>query len=264
MPTFLITNRVVAGFTASPEAFAAWTAWFARLGDAVTDRGNPAFAGTTAGNCGAGTVLGGYTLITAASLDAAVDLAADHPLLTRGGGVEIAELTLINEGIRLRSDAEFTVTTSVHVAAAPEDVFSYFTDPARYVRWMGAEAKLNPVPGGVYRIRMGDGFEAAGMFTELDPPCRLVFTWGFADDEAAKKTKNPRAGEATSASAMPAGSTRVTVTFEPEGQGTRLTLTHDQLPSVELRTGHKVAWDTYLPRLVIHVAGGDPGADPHS
>jgi len=265
MPTYLITNRVADGFTSpSPGASAAWTAWFARLGDGLADRGNPAFASTMVGNCGPGTTLGGYTLVTAADLDDALRLVADHPLLTRGGGVEIAELTLINEGTRLRSEAEFTVTTSVHVAAEPETVFDYFTDPARYVRWMGAEAKLNPVPGGEYRIRMGDGFEAAGAFTELDPPRRLVFTWGFTDDEAARKTKNPEAGEAASGSAMPAGSTRVTVTFQPEGNGTRLTLTHERLPNIELQIGHKIAWDTYLPRLVIRVAGGDPGTDPHA
>jgi Activator of Hsp90 ATPase homolog 1-like protein len=172
MPIYLITNRVPDGFTPSPEAFAAWTAWFGSLGDAVADRGNPAFASTTAGNCGPGTALGGYTLITAADLDAAVGLVAGHPLMTRGGGVEVAELTLINEGTRLRSSGEFSVTASVHVAAPPEEVFRYFTDPARYVRWMGAEARLNPVAGGEYRIRMGDGFEAAGEFTELDPPRR--------------------------------------------------------------------------------------------
>src|SRR5579863_1867883 len=48
MPTYLITNRVPDGFTPSSEAFAAWTAWFDSLGDAVADRGNPAFASTTA------------------------------------------------------------------------------------------------------------------------------------------------------------------------------------------------------------------------
>jgi uncharacterized protein YndB with AHSA1/START domain len=28
------------------------------------------------------------------------------------------------------------VEVSVHVAATPENVFPYFTDPARYVQWM--------------------------------------------------------------------------------------------------------------------------------
>jgi uncharacterized protein YndB with AHSA1/START domain len=155
----------------------------------------------------------------------------------------------------------FVVEVSAHVAAAPEDVFSYFTDPARYVQWMGREAKLDPVPGGVYRVRMSDGFEAAGAFLSVDPPHQLAFTWGFADDEAAQRTKG---GEATSGDAMPAGSTRVTVTLDAEDGGTRLTLRHDRLPNAELRDAHQVAWETYLPRLVIRVAGGDPGPDPHS
>jgi hypothetical protein len=104
MPTYLITNRVPEDFTGSPEAFAAWTAWFEKLGPSLEDRGNPAFARSTLGNCGAGTVLGGYTLITADSLDAAVALAEGHPLITRGGGVEVGELTLLNKGRHLISD----------------------------------------------------------------------------------------------------------------------------------------------------------------
>jgi len=82
-----------------------------------------------------------------------------------------------------------------------------------------------------------------------------------ADDDAAKHTKS---GEATSGSAMPAGSTRVTVILDAEGDGTRLTLRHSDLPSPKLRDGHQVAWETYLPRLVSRAAGTDPGADPHS
>ena len=39
---------------------------------------------------------------------------------------------------------------TVHVAAAPHDVFVYFTDPARYVQWMGSRATLDPAPGGTY------------------------------------------------------------------------------------------------------------------
>lgn len=98
MPTYLITNRVPNDFTGSADASAAWTAWFDRLGDSLEDRGNPAFDRTTVGNCGPGTELGGYTLITADSLDAAVALATEHPLMARGGGVEVGELTQLNEG----------------------------------------------------------------------------------------------------------------------------------------------------------------------
>jgi hypothetical protein len=56
------------------------------------DRGNPAFERSTLGNCGADTPLGGYTLVTADDLAAAVVLAEGCPLLQEGGGVEIGEL----------------------------------------------------------------------------------------------------------------------------------------------------------------------------
>src|SRR5438105_5676345 len=107
------------------------------------------------------------------------------------------------------------VEVTMHIPAAPEDLFPYFTDPVRYVQWMGSQAKLEPVPGGVYRIRMPDGFEAAGEFLQVNQPHQVTFTWGFADDDAARRTKHER-GEAPSGSDMPAGSTRVTVTLDRE------------------------------------------------
>ena len=162
------------------------------------------------------------------------------------------------------------VEVTVRVPAVPSEVFSYFTDPARYVQWMGSEADLEPVPGGVYRVRMADGFSAAGRFLAVEPPHLVVFSWGFADDEAASRTKGGEAaaepgGAGASASAMPGGSTRVTVTLAGTGDGgTLLTLRHESLPSSELREGHDVAWNTYLPRLAVRAAGGDPGPDPHA
>jgi hypothetical protein len=105
MPTYLITNRIPSDFEPSSRAFAAWTAWFDRLGAHLEERGNPAFVRTTLGNCGPATALGGYTLITADDLDAATALAETHPLLALGGGVEIGELTLINAGKEL-ADAD--------------------------------------------------------------------------------------------------------------------------------------------------------------
>lgn len=152
------------------------------------------------------------------------------------------------------------VEVTMHIPAAPEDLFLYFTDPARYLQWMGSQAQLEPVPGGIYRIRMPDAFEAAGQFLQVNQPHQVIFTWGFADDDAAQHTK----GKPASGSAMPAGSTRVTVTLDPDDGGTRLTLRHDNLPSPELREAHQVAWNTYLPRLATCAAGDDPGPDPHS
>ena len=155
------------------------------------------------------------------------------------------------------------VEVTLHIPGAPEDVFPYFTDPVRYVHWMGSEAKLEPVPGGVYRIKMADGFKAAGEFLVVERPHRGAFTCGFSDEALAQRTKHEPV-EATSGRAMPPGSTRVTVTLEAEDGGSHLTLRHENLPDPELREGHRVAWNTYLPRLAVHAAGGDPGPDPHS
>jgi uncharacterized protein YndB with AHSA1/START domain len=154
------------------------------------------------------------------------------------------------------------VKATVWIPATPPDVFGFFTDPDRYVQWMGSSAELDPVPGGVYRVRMADGFAAAGRFLAVSYPHSVVFSWGFADDEAASRTKHADAGPGERT--MPAGSTRVTVTLLDEGGGTRLRLRHENLPSESLREGHDVAWNTYLPRLAIRAAGGDPGPDPHA
>ena len=53
------------------------------------------------------------------------------------------------------------VEVSVHIAARPETVFAYFTDPTRYAQWMGNHATLEPVPGGSYRVHLRDGVQAA-------------------------------------------------------------------------------------------------------
>jgi uncharacterized protein YndB with AHSA1/START domain len=162
-----------------------------------------------------------------------------------------------------------SVEVTVWIPAMPPDLFGFFTDPDRYVQWMGSTAELDPVPGGVYRVRMADGFAAAGRFLAVSYPHLVVFSWGFADDEAASRT-NHAVGEPGSADAgpgaraMPAGSTRVTVTLLDEDGGTRLTLRHENLPSESLREGHDVAWNTYLPRLAVRAAGRDPGPDPHA
>ena len=67
------------------------------------------------------------------------------------------------------------VEVSIHITAEPETVFPYFTDPGRYLQWMGAGAALEPVPGGCYRVLMRDGVEAAGQFVEVEPatPARV-------------------------------------------------------------------------------------------
>jgi hypothetical protein len=100
MRTYLITNRSPKNYVGTPEALAAWSAWFDQLGDNLVDRGNPAFVRAQLGDCGPNTELGGYTLVSAENLAAALALAAECPMLAAGGGVEVGELTLLNSGRR--------------------------------------------------------------------------------------------------------------------------------------------------------------------
>jgi uncharacterized protein YndB with AHSA1/START domain len=139
------------------------------------------------------------------------------------------------------------VEVSVYIAARPETVFPYFTDPGRYVQWMGRDAMLQPVPGGTYHVVMQDGVEAAGEFVEIDPPHRVVFTWGWTHDPA-----------------VPPGTTRVVVTLHAEQDGTRVVLRHHDLPDDGQRDHHRKGWELYLSRLQLRGRGGDPGPDPNT
>ena len=136
---------------------------------------------------------------------------------------------------------------SVFIAAAPETVFPYFTDPGRYTQWMGSAAQLEPMPGGRYRVSLRDGVQASGRFVEIDPPRRVVFTWGWTHDHA-----------------VAPGSTRVEVTLVEEEGGTRVVLRHHGLPDDEQHVHHRKGWELYLDRLSVRVHGGDPGPDPNA
>jgi hypothetical protein len=94
MPTFVLAYRSPAGYTPSAEATAAWQAWFAGMGgDQLADLGKPVVSRAALGNCDAGrTELGGYSLINAPDLDAAVATAKGCPHLDRSGGVEVGQL----------------------------------------------------------------------------------------------------------------------------------------------------------------------------
>lgn len=94
MTSYLLAYRQPLDFEpGQPERIAAWQTFFAGLDSRLEELGNPVFARRAVGNTGAGTALGGYTIITADSLDEAVELMSNCPLLAAGGGVEVGEIT---------------------------------------------------------------------------------------------------------------------------------------------------------------------------
>jgi hypothetical protein len=92
MPNFVFTYRAAPDTARTPESAQAWMSWFDGISGHVADIGKPGVETAAVGNCGPGTLLGGYSLITAADLDEALSLTKGCPTLARDGGVEIAEL----------------------------------------------------------------------------------------------------------------------------------------------------------------------------
>lgn len=137
------------------------------------------------------------------------------------------------------------------IAARPETVFEFFTDPEKQVLWMGRRAELDPRPGGIYRVEISDQIVGSGEFLEVHAPTRVVFSFGWEGQEAGQ-------GE----HGVPPGSSRVEVTLAPEGEGTLVRLRHLDLPE-QAREMHGQGWQLYLDRLQIAATGGDPGADPN-
>ena len=145
------------------------------------------------------------------------------------------------------SDTTTAIEREIAIAARPETVWEFFVDPEKACRWMGTSAELDPQPGGIYRVEVIPGNVARGVFVELDPPRRLVYTWGW---------------EAGAGSPVPPGSTTIEIELVPDGDGTRLRFSHLGLPSVESTESHAHGWDHYLERLTAVGSGGDPGPDP--
>jgi uncharacterized protein YndB with AHSA1/START domain len=131
------------------------------------------------------------------------------------------------------------------IEAPREEVFVYLTDPDKYTRWMGMAAELDPRPGGFYRVRMNRDTVALGEYVAVEPPSRVVFTWGWEGDAA-----------------VPPGSTTVEITLRDEGEGTILRLRHSGFTTDEAAASHREGWAMYVERLSVATAGGDPGQDP--
>ena len=145
-----------------------------------------------------------------------------------------------------------TETTAVEreleIAATPETVWEFLVDPEKATRWIGSGARLDPRPGGDYRIDAISGHVASGEFVEVERPRRLVHTFGW---ESEGGEQNP----------VPPGSSTIEITLEPSGDGTILRFRHYDLPSAEAAQAHAHGWDHYLRRLAVAAAGGDPGDD---
>jgi uncharacterized protein YndB with AHSA1/START domain len=134
-----------------------------------------------------------------------------------------------------------------HYPVAPEKVWRAWTDAEAVKRWWGpgpgepvSLAELDVRVGGRFRIVFGgpDGkmHECAGVYKEVVPNRKLVFTWHWPNS-------------------TPERVSLVTIVFEAVGKGTELHFKHEQLFDEKARDDHKRGWSASLDKLADFFKG---------
>jgi uncharacterized protein YndB with AHSA1/START domain len=135
-------------------------------------------------------------------------------------------------------------------AAPPERVWRAWTEPAALKQWFGpanepvAVAEIDLRVGGRFRIEFGgkDGreHEVQGVYREVIPPEKLVFTWTW-----------PRS--------TPERESLVTIIIARQGEGTELVFKHEGFYDQAVRDGHEQGWTGAFAKLERYLEGGGHG-----
>ena len=134
------------------------------------------------------------------------------------------------------------VTKSIWIDAEPEVVFPYFTDADKMARWCGRSAELDPVPGGTYRLDMGDTGVIKGRFVRVEAPTFVSIAIDGPDEAEIPPSV-------------------LEVSISAEAGGSRVDLRHSGLePPFSVMAGRGL--DHHLARLSVAATGGSPGSDP--
>ena len=134
----------------------------------------------------------------------------------------------------------YTLSLTRDFNAPCEKVFQAWTDPDILMKWFGPKgvttesARIDLRVGGKYQyaLKLPDGriVTHQGEYREIDPPNKLVFT-GILD------------GQGCGGSAGVYAETVISLEFQDMGSSTRLTLTHDFLPTEESKESHAFGWN---------------------
>lgn len=138
---------------------------------------------------------------------------------------------------RRDSDA-LTLEITRKFDAPRERVFQAFTEPAQLVKWWGptgmnvVDHDINVREGGAWRTTIrskeGEDHTMSGVYREITPHDRLVFTWGWERDGV-------RGHE-----------TVVTIEFSESGGRTTLSFLQQIFESEEMRDSHQSGWSESL------------------
>ena len=146
--------------------------------------------------------------------------------------------------------------TMTRVFDAPRSlVFRLWTDPEHARNWWGprnypaTQVTMDVRPGGTWRNCLtspetGKELRHGGVFREVVPPARLVFT--FAWEEEGERGLE----------------TLVTVTFAEQGGKTLMTFHQAPFQSDAERDGHQGGWNSTFDRLAEQLARVKPAIGP--
>lgn len=156
----------------------------------------------------------------------------------------MADTTQANSASAVRegTEADRTLVVERVFKAPPDKVFNAWTDPEILVQWWGPEGLHTPEysmdvrEGGAWRTVMmndkGEAHTASGVYKEIAPPKRLVMTWAWEQPDGDRGHE-----------------TLIELSFEPAGQGTKLTLVQRLFVNVEARDNHRMGWTSTLNSL---------------
>ena len=127
--------------------------------------------------------------------------------------------------------------------APPSKVYGAWTDCAKISHWFGPEdaeilrAETDVRVGGRFRIVFrgpdGEEHDVGGIYREVVPDQKLVFTWAWRS--------------------TPERESLVTVALKRDGDGTLLTLLHERFFDEAARDRHGRGWNETLDKLESYV-----------
>jgi uncharacterized protein YndB with AHSA1/START domain len=139
-------------------------------------------------------------------------------------------------------------------SAPREQVWKAWTEPERLMRWWGPKGFTSPAStidlrvGGAYlscmRSPEGRDFWSTGIYREIVPPERIVCTDSFADEKG-------NVVPATHYGMSPGFPLEllITVTFEEESGGTKMTLRHAGIPAGQMSEQTAAGWNESFDKL---------------
>jgi uncharacterized protein YndB with AHSA1/START domain len=146
-----------------------------------------------------------------------------------------------------RLDQRPSLTITRRLRASPQKVYAAWTNPENLVQWFALtqakpgsmQADLDVRVGGRYRIsftndKNDEYFEVGGLYREVVPNERLVFTWAWHS--------------------TPERESLVSIQLKPDAAGTLMVFQHEQFGDETARDNHERGWNTFFDVLEKVVA----------